>query len=320
MTIYWWFSEPKFLAIIREGKRTLAELDQLSYNNNSSIYEFQFLANIKSTAIPKPCIDHPQTSPHPTRNVMSEALVHIRSTQSQSTPSGAKIFCFTIDVVYQVEPSLSKSYTVEELIPWTPEDQSEMAWYLQDHIQKDPFSERRAQTIRSSLATLGDTLVRKLKLDQHFAVQPRSGDSHRVIQIDIHDNGTGDNSLQKLPWEVLESKELLKPYPWIHVSVMRAIHIPPPSVLRMDCSSPRLNILLVVARPSGRDDVEYRSTMLPFVEIMKEMPPSAIHLDIVRPGTWSAFKNALKSVNYGYYHVVHFDLHGRASRDRYVAP
>lgn len=247
---------------------------------------------------------------------MSGPFIRIRLLRAEEL-IGKDLLTLAIQVVDQ---ATHDRYTAELFNCWTSEDKSELLWYLESHIHKDPFPERRVREARSRLLRLGHTLIRQLRLDEYFKVQPLQGAARRVVQIGIHG---GDNTLQRLPWEVLESTELLKSYPGIDVRIMREIDIPvekdsPAKKKTPACSSQQLNVLLVVARPLGRYDVEYRNTMLPLVEIFNELPPSAIRLDIVRPGTWSAFKNALKARGRGYYKIVHFDVHGKAASNGYV--
>jgi hypothetical protein len=47
----------------------------------------------------------------------------------------------------------------------------------------------------------------------------------------------------------------------------------------------------------------------------------SIALEIVRPGTFEAFKRHLKTRPKGYFDIVHFDVHGRVtSTTRYICP
>ena len=78
--------------------------------------------------------------------------------------------------------------------------------------------------------------------------------------------------------------------------------------------SPTINILVVNARPAGKHDIGYRTISRPMVEALRTTGVP-VQVDILRPGTYEALCNHLrestsKHGGQGYYHVVHFDVHG----------
>ncbi len=78
-------------------------------------------------------------------------------------------------------------------------------------------------------------------------------------------------------------------------------------------SSPTINLLIVTARPSGARDVGYRTISRPLVEALRQTS-IPIQVEILRPGTYKALENHLSNITAkhgeGYYHVIHFDVHG----------
>ncbi len=78
-------------------------------------------------------------------------------------------------------------------------------------------------------------------------------------------------------------------------------------------SSPVINLLIVTARPSGIRDVGYRTISRPLVEALRNAN-LRVQVEILRPGTYKALENHLRDVTAkhgeGYYHVIHFDVHG----------
>ena len=78
-------------------------------------------------------------------------------------------------------------------------------------------------------------------------------------------------------------------------------------------TSPTINLLIVTARPSGAHDVGYRTISRPLVEALRQTS-IPIQVEILRPGTYKALENHLRNVTAkhgeGYYHVIHFDVHG----------
>src|SRR5437667_8467845 len=77
--------------------------------------------------------------------------------------------------------------------------------------------------------------------------------------------------------------------------------------------SPTINLLLVVARPSGKADVGYRTISRPLVETLRQAQIN-VQIDILRPGTYQALDTHLRETTnrhgMGYYHMIHFDAHG----------
>ncbi|GCL55621.1 hypothetical protein NIES3806_29730 [Microcystis aeruginosa NIES-3806] len=72
---------------------------------------------------------------------------------------------------------------------------------------------------------------------------------------------------------------------------------------------PTINLLVVIARPNEESDVNYRTISRPLVELVNssEIP---VKIDILRPGTYESLTRHLDEKGEGYYHVIHFDVHG----------
>jgi tetratricopeptide (TPR) repeat protein len=74
-----------------------------------------------------------------------------------------------------------------------------------------------------------------------------------------------------------------------------------------------INLLIVTARPFGKQDVGYRTISRPLVDSLRQAK-ATVQIDILRPGTYKALENHLRDISTrygsGYYHGIHFDLHG----------
>ncbi len=70
-----------------------------------------------------------------------------------------------------------------------------------------------------------------------------------------------------------------------------------------------VNLLVVVARPDEENDVGYRTISRPLVEAIGQSD-LRVNVDILRPGTYEALVKQLAEKGEGYYHIVHFDMHG----------
>ena len=93
---------------------------------------------------------------------------------------------------------------------------------------------------------------------------------------------------------------------------MRRNRTPQPIKARLR-EAPTINVLLVTARPGGARDVGYRTIARPLVETLRKAA-LRVRVDILRPGTYEALTRHLEASQErhgpGYYHVVHFDVHG----------
>ena len=109
------------------------------------------------------------------------------------------------------------------------------------------------------------------------------------------------------PWEALEDP-MVGPLAH-HCRIERQLddlHDPPPlpDKLPGDC----INILLVIARPYGEQDVGLHALSRPLLDKIREQNlPVRIHS--VRPPTFEQLRAMLREKP-GFYHIVHFDGHG----------
>ena len=71
---------------------------------------------------------------------------------------------------------------------------------------------------------------------------------------------------------------------------------------------PTLNILMVIARPKGPEDVPFQSVARPLLEVFRGHR-DRVNLEILRPPTFSRLVSVLKDKP-EFYHVLHFDGHG----------
>lgn len=86
-----------------------------------------------------------------------------------------------------------------------------------------------------------------------------------------------------------------------------------PLPLPVGLPTEKLNVLLVIPRPLGEDDVGYHAVSRPLVELLSE-GNYPVDVDVLRPPLLASLEERLRS-NPGYYHVVHFDGHGSCNED-----
>jgi len=118
----------------------------------------------------------------------------------------------------------------------------------------------------------------------------------------------GDPGFQALHWEAMWDGESPRPMAIDAVMVrQRRVKNGVKEVKRQD--STVLNLLVVTARPGEEKDVGYRTISRPLVEAI-EVANLPVNVEFVRPGTYEAFVKQLEAKGEGYYHMVHFDMHG----------
>jgi hypothetical protein len=116
-----------------------------------------------------------------------------------------------------------------------------------------------------------------------------------------------------LPWELLYSPEhqLLAP---LLGGIYRRVGIAHKASVQADIGEippDKLNILLVIARPYGEQDVAFKTIARPMLEALKPIR-QWVNLKVLRPPSFQEFEQELNA-NKGFYHIVHFDGHGHVN-------
>lgn len=234
--------------------------------------------------------------------------------------------------------------------PFNEDDEEECRWYIEDYLRESPFEQSRADAVVESLDYYGQNLFDQLQLDRLFTslIYKDNLRDQDLLNIDVEERLIADpaHTIHRLHWETLEWPKL-----WAELGLQVVVRRLLPafnagisSIKRLDSWSrgiPVLQILLVVARYMDRNepnshlgsnqsqygdadtDQVYRSLKAIKFDLEGRRASFRINIEIVRPGTFSALKKHLeeKSTKHpnGYFHIVHFDLHGRiglTSKDR----
>lgn len=199
-----------------------------------------------------------------------------------------------------------------------------LRWYYEKYQRDDPYAVSKAESAEKALTDYGQSLAGQLVSSGQL---PPTAPEVR-IEIHSRNDGTassGDSgSIQQLHWEVLENSTIWpQGYSFGRVMVQRVVDIGRPFSCEPSAAIThpisRFNILMVVARPNGRDDVDPQLVSRAIVDTCNRISKLAqnhkqtfdVVLEILRPPTWNAFLSALASKGTGHYHLVHFDMHGR---------
>jgi len=227
--------------------------------------------------------------------------------------------------------------------PFDWKQKKECDWYLHDYLQRYPYSTTRARKVASLLKGYARDLQGQLKLNEFIPVAGNDASSDRqVVVLEIEegqlDDSTSENTVHQLYWELLEELDV-----WdrrdldvrIHRSSCGNGSVSRGGIKRIQSwshrvhSLPSLNILLVVARNLKKRTDKYNDVS-PWVisgilgKIQRAFDQSRtsvrINIEIVRPGTLDALENHLARSDElhgpGYFHVVHFDMHGKVGSRR----
>jgi hypothetical protein len=123
--------------------------------------------------------------------------------------------------------------------------------------------------------------------------------------VDCHiEGGRSSGLLRTIPWEILESPGISSIGSGAAVHVRRVFGGNPSSDVR---TIGKLTVLLVTSRFSDREDIPHRVVSLPLVSIVRQPDNRFVDVQLLRPGTWDAFREALEQASYD---MVHLDVHG----------
>ncbi|KUJ06334.1 uncharacterized protein LY89DRAFT_726639 [Mollisia scopiformis] len=247
-------------------------------------------------------------------------------TISEATPR-ASLSQDSIEIKIQVDTILPRG-PCRLHDPFSREDHEECDWYLGCCLRASHYDEDRADKIFPTVKGYGGKLMSRLNWPQPGPFE------HPNIRIDILQGAhrTNNSSIYHIHWEHLERVQrrywpgLPRSNDPVQVSVRRVLDPPPVKKPRNTRQDKQINVLLVIARrlkrgTSGLEDLSpamvYRSIMKVKKLLLKERSHYAVHLEVVRPGSFQALEDHLarKKVEHGqgFFHLIHFDLHGEVS-------
>ena len=185
---------------------------------------------------------------------------------------------------------------------------AELRWYLEDFLDYPyPPETDRAERILSGLRAWGEAAFNSLFGGRRGArlFDAATAESYSALNLQI---ASDDTEVLAWPWEALRDPE-------IGVELAHACNVErrlnqhrEPGTLPNNLSTDTLNILLVVCRPYGEQDVRYRSVARPSVDLI-EQEDRPVRVEMLRPPTFAQLRDHLRRNN-GRYHVLHFDGHG----------
>jgi len=200
----------------------------------------------------------------------------------------------------------SQSFNFYFVVP--AQDREDIRWYLEDYLLNafDPapaIAARIEQRISQIGVQLFEHLFRANKGTEEVWSEIRENLPSTRIEI-----ATDVETSAHIPWELIRD-------PATNASLSLSVH----SFVRVhhdvkskptSANEGPVRILLVISRPSGIDDIPYRSVATRLIRVLAQRHD--FQLDVLRPPTFERFAQVLRAAHsegrpYG---VVHFDGHG----------
>jgi tetratricopeptide (TPR) repeat protein len=188
--------------------------------------------------------------------------------------------------------------------PSSDEEEARREWYFEEFLEFPAVREIDAREAAESITLYGEKLFEQVFADPD-AYRRYQEVSRRGAALTVEVVGSPD--FQRLHWEALKDPRQPRPLA-VDARLVRRPLQPPKAEIHLH-ASPFVNVLVVVARPGEGQDVGYRTISRPLVETLRQAH-LRVSIDIVRPGTFQALVEHLQSRGAGYYHIIHFDVHG----------
>ncbi|PID56580.1 Tfp pilus assembly protein PilF, partial [candidate division KSB3 bacterium] len=207
-----------------------------------------------------------------------------------------------------IDRRIAGSVTIHD--PFDEAQEDELNWYFEDYLKFPFLKELQAKKAADSLIDYGESLFRAVfqqdfKLFGFYSQARQQGFENLSLEI------VGAPDFQRLHWESLKDPDLPRALSLDAPIVRSSPGVGP--IIAESQDSPTLNVLLIVARPFGQHDVGYRTISRPLLEMLRQAK-LPIQVDMVRPGSYPALDQHLRESREqhgtGYYHVIHFDMHG----------
>ncbi|MEO0869114.1 MAG: hypothetical protein AAFY17_11835, partial [Cyanobacteria bacterium J06642_11] len=207
--------------------------------------------------------------------------------------------------------------------PFDERQEKELEFYFEKWI-KFPFDETvKAQRAADSITAYGEALFNQVFQDRDAYSDYQDACRQGLSDLRIEIAGQSPE-FQALHWEAL--KDPKQPYPFATESLFTRKGSQR-GITQVDLKpSNTINLLVVTARPDEESDVGYRTISRPLIDAIQRAK-LLVNVELLRPGTYQALSEHLEDKE-GYYHIVHFDVHGGlltydqlqagAKRDRYT--
>ena len=223
----------------------------------------------------------------------------------------------TCQVSYRSKGAIQESERFPFIFNISQEDRMRIQKYLEEYrIYPYGAFQYRAKKTEKLMFDIGKDLFNEIfhnkedKTKSAIRFYERAMENPAICQIIIqadHVNGWS------LPWELLHDPA----YGHLAQKVAGFVRSQPDThtnskPIRIKDAS-KINILMIVSRPDGREDpVPFQSMARPLLKIFQSHK-APIHVDLLRPPTFEKLQQVL-SEKTGFYQILHFDGHGEFSQ------
>ena len=202
-----------------------------------------------------------------------------------------------------------EEYPFEMSDPFSEQEEEQLEWYFEWHIRFPYTDQVRARHAAESITAYGEKLFNQVFANRQayarYVEALRAGAETLAFEV------AGSAEFHRFHWEAMKDPDL--PQPMALQSPMVRRNLTQQAVQAYMRPSPTINLLIVTARPRGEKDVGYRTISHHLVDGLRQAD-LRVRVEILRPGTYEALVKHLEEVQdrhgTGYYHVIHFDVHG----------
>jgi tetratricopeptide (TPR) repeat protein len=219
--------------------------------------------------------------------------------------------CVSVSTWWDGEPTGRPSAPVELTWPLRFDELEDLRWYLEDYLQT-PFGayEGRGRGVADRLPAWGQAMFAGLfgteaAREAYVALRARAGVSGAEIVL-----RSAMPAWLGLPWELLRDPLIPEPLVLGEIGLSRGLPAAYESPA-FDVGGQRLRVLMVISRPAGARDVEYRMIARPLVRRLAAVR-GRVELEVLRPPTLDALADRLQTAREAGtpFQIVHFDGHG----------
>ena len=199
------------------------------------------------------------------------------------------------------------NYPITVKDPFAAHQEQELEWYFEEWLCYPILDNVKAERAKASVREYGEELFKQVFQEDVKAYGKYSqllNDSNDSLRIEIESISPEFHAIH---WEALQDPDLPRPFAIDSVLIRKSVK--PATIAANVREFPIVNLLVVTARPNGEQDVGYRTISRPLVEAIRNAQ-LRVNVELLRPGTYEALTNHLEAKGKGYYHIVHFDVHG----------
>jgi hypothetical protein len=191
-------------------------------------------------------------------------------------------------------------------------NEEELEWYFETYISEPYTAKTKVKRSQDYIEEYGKNLFNTVFKDNSsiYETYKTIKRNHKLSKITIEITGD-DKDFQGIHWESMYDDTFGEPLTIKGVVFVRKLQKTPVVEAKV-ASSPLINLLIVTARPNEENDVNHRTIQRPLIDLIQKSH-FRIRPHILRPGTFEAFMKHLDYVSEGYYHIIHFDLHGKVA-------